>query len=425
MVPAFAAWVCLWGFVPLADAQSAADRGAALVIDGRTGDWHPVEAAFRNADVCGDLPPPPCAADEERADDSTAGALQDIYQLRVTWDAHALYIAAEGTLGGQSLLVFIDWTPGGLTRATGPLGLWRRALAFGPEMQPDAFLAVHDAQTVPELWCADGAEHAVRVAPESLAAVASFAASTPGRALEAAIPWSVLFPAALTAVDPEPGAPAAPVFVLPPEASAHGLRVAAAIVSAVAGSGCFDVAPDNSGGVPLDPDAVTVVDRAVRVDWDAARSAPLHFVDFGAAVQTQSAPRFVPSAPAASTALQLLNLRSFAGQTPSRLLVPDAGIELAFAFDVGAPAPGVIYVTATLYSLRGERMRELYRDARRTPAAVSPTTGTFGDAQRDRWDGLDGAGHPVPAGVYVLRLAAGLAPGESTCELRRALTVVR
>jgi hypothetical protein len=423
---ALAAAACVWcGAVPDTQAQSAADRGGGLTIDGRTDDWRAVEAAFRNADVCAQLPPPPCGADEERPDDSVASALQDVRQLRVTWDARALYVAAEGTLGGQALLVFLDWTPGGLTQASGALGTWRRALRFGPEMQPDAFLAVGDGQSVPELWRASGEASAVRVAAEDFAAAASFSAEATGRALEAAIPWSVLFPDAAVEVDPENGAPATPMFVLPPESSTHGLRLAAAVVGAVEGLGSFDVAPDNTGGVPLDPRMVTVVDRAVLVDWDAVRQGAPHFVDFGAAVQTQTSPRFLPASPVSALRLRIENLRTFADGMPSRLLVPDAGLVIAFAFDVAPRLPAAIYVTATLHSMRGDRVRELYRDSHRVAGAPSPTTGAFGDPQLDRWDGRDGAGRAVPAGVYVLRLSAGLTPGVVESEERRALTVVR
>ena len=404
--------------------QSAADLTGRLAIDGSTTDWQPEEAAFRNAAICAALGVTPCGPDEERADDSAASSLHDVRQIRVTWDAGSLYVAAEGTLGGDALLLFLDWAPGGLLQASGVLGPWRRALRFGPEMQPDAFLAVRDAQPVPELWRATGSSQAIQVASADYAAAASFSAEADGRGLEAAIPWRVLFPAAALGVNPETGAPTAPMFVLPAASSTHGLRLAVAVVSAGEGLGALDVAPDNSGGVALDPRAVTLVDRAVFVDWDAERQGPPHFVDFGAAVQTQAAARFVPATVASATALRLLNLRSFTNGRPSRLLLPDRGDALAFAFDVGAPAPAQIYLTAAFYSLRGDRVRELYRDEPRTAALPTPTSGAFGVPGRDRWDGRDAAGHRIPAGVYVLRLEAGLAPGAAAAELRRAITVV-
>jgi hypothetical protein len=422
VVPAAASLAVLLRALPLA-AQSAADLSTRLVIDGSTAEWNPAEAAFRNPDICHALQLDPCGSDEERPDDSVGSSLHDLRQIRVTWDANALYVAAEATLGGDALVVFLDWTPGGLTTANA-LGPWRRALRFGPEVQPEAFLAVADGQAVPELWRVTGSEQAVRVAPESYVAAASFAAEAAGRALEAAIPWTALFPQSGQAVNPAPGAPSVPMCILPPACSTHGLRITAAVVSAAGGLGALDVAPDNTGGVPLDNREVTLLDRAVFVDWDASREGPPHFVNFGAAIQSQAAGRFVPAPAPATGALRLENLRSFANGRPSRLLLPDRSISLAFAFDVGSPAPAQIYVTATVYSMRGDRVRELYRDAPRTAGEPSPTSGAYGVQEQDFWDGRDGAGQRVSAGVYVLRLQAGLAPGAAMSELRRAITVV-
>jgi hypothetical protein len=272
---------------------------------------------------------------------------------------------------------------------------------------------------------AQGEGRAIRVATDAFAGAASFDAESEGRALEAALPWALLFPEAVLAIDPEPGAPTAPIFVLPAGASSRGLRLAAAVVDAGAGFGAIDVAPDPTSGVPEDRRRPTVVDRAAFVDWDAAKSGPPDFVDFGIAVQTQSAPRFLPTPPAAAQVFQLTNLRTFAGGAPSRLLVPDAGLDLAFAFDIEPPTADVVYLSASVYSLRGDRVAELYRDAPRSAGPPGPPFGSFGDAVRDRWDGRDAEGRPVPGGVYVLHVAAGTAPGAPTANERRGITVVR
>src|SRR5262245_48659700 len=94
--------------------QSAPDLSTRIALDGRSGDWTAVETAFRTAAVCSALVPPvACPVDEEPRGD-TESALADLRQMRVTWDAHNLYIAVEATLGGQALLVFLDTAPGGL-----------------------------------------------------------------------------------------------------------------------------------------------------------------------------------------------------------------------------------------------------------------------------------------------------------------------
>jgi hypothetical protein len=392
-------------------------------VDGDVREWTASEAAFRNADICQSLSLS-CTTDEEPSGDSVGSALSDLCQLRVTWDARNLYIAAEATLGRQALLVFLDWQPGGLLR-TSQLDGWRRGLEFGPDIRPDGFLAVRDAQTVPELWRATDEERAARVPRDEYSAAASFNAEASGRALEAAIPWTLLFPDAPRALDPEAGAPVESLFVLPLPSSQSGLRVAAAVVHAEDGFSSFDIAPDGSSPLPFDAQSVVAIERAVRVDWDAQRAAIPRFVDFGAALQTQSAARFVPDAPAPASTLQLTNLRTFAGGRSTRLVLADAGLDLGFAFDVELPGPSTLYLSAAVYTLRGERVRQLFRDTPRSPSAVPAPLGPYGDATLDRWDGRDDAGRPAPGAIYLLRVVAGPAPGVETSAVRRAVTVVR
>src|SRR5262245_17576409 len=102
--PAVRAALALALAAPGAAAQSAADLRGRLTIDARTLDWSATEVAFRGPDACRALVPPlVCPQDEEPSTDSRASALQDVRQIRVTWDAHNLYIAVEATLGGAAL----------------------------------------------------------------------------------------------------------------------------------------------------------------------------------------------------------------------------------------------------------------------------------------------------------------------------------
>jgi hypothetical protein len=229
-------------------------------------------------------------------------------------------------------------------------------------------------------------------------------------------------------VNPDTLAPAEPMFVLPPDA-ARGLRLAALVVHAEDGLSGPDAAPDPNARPPLDPRLPVLLDRAAFVDWDASGAGPLRFVDFGAAVQAQAAPRFVADPPAAGApAVGIARLRTFrvadlaGGDT--RLVVPDAGEALGFAFEVEPPAPPVLYVSSSVFSLRGERVVELFHDEPRACAAPPSPYGCFGDPARDRWDGRDASGRPVPGGIYVLRLSAGASPGAETARAQRTIAVV-
>ena len=399
-------------------AQSAADLSHRMRIDGEFADFTPVEAVFRTPALCSALGDT-CSRDEEPSGEGACTPLQDVRQVRVTWDATRLYLAVEATAAGAACVVYLDVRAGGLASA-GALRAWRRAIRFGGDFRPDAFLAVRDGAHVPELWLVDGDEGLVRVAADSIAAQSNLDADAAGRGVEVAIPWRVLFPGARFAVNPAAGAPVAPMFVLPEAGSARGLQWAAAVVAPEDGAGACDVAPDPFSGSPSN--ARADVDRRVRVDWDADRDG---FVDFGASVQTQTAPRFEPAAAAAPEGVRLISLRTFARGRPSALVLVDAGLAFAFAFEIAPPAPAAIYVHAAVYSLDGARVRTLFQDARRTPVAPTATSGGFGDPSADRWDGRDDRGTAVAGGIYILRVAAGPTPGRITSRLQRPITVVR
>ena len=407
-------------------AQSVADLSSRIVIDGVAREYTPVEAIFRNTEVCGALSVAPCP-EEEPADDSAWSALQDIEQIFVTWDAARLVVAVSGRVAGHALVLLLDYRAGGM-REMSNLSRWRRALRFGPDLRPDALVAVRDGARVPELFLVEREEALHPVEPERYAGVATFEADAPGRALEISIPWSLLFPDVPRSINPDSLAPRTPQFELPLDASQQGLRLAALVVHAQEGFSAADVAPDPSQRLPLEARSLVVVDRAARVDWDANFERPPLYVDFGAAVQTQVAARFVPAAPSAATApFAIVGLETFRADAPStrtRVLFPEADIDLGFAFRVSEPAPAAVYVSAHIYSMRGERVADLVRDELRSCVAQPAPHGCFGAAARDRWDGRDRNGRPVPGGMYLLRVTAGLRPGIELVRAQRTIAVV-
>src|SRR5262245_33671665 len=94
-------------------AQSSADLGARLRIDGSSSDFTAVEACFRTPDVCAMLPGgPTCVAPEESPADGRGGGAHDVRQIHVTWDARALYVAVDAACDGGATLVLLDTGPG-------------------------------------------------------------------------------------------------------------------------------------------------------------------------------------------------------------------------------------------------------------------------------------------------------------------------
>lgn len=414
------------GWSASAAAQSAADLSPRVVVDGALGEYRAVEAAFHDAVVCEALGIVPCV-DEEPADDSSWSSLQDIEQIVVTWDAERLIVGVAARIAGHALVVFLDHRSGGLVEASN-LSAWRRALHFGPDLRPDAFVAVHDGARLPELYRVIGSEALEKIDPERYDGVATFEADAAGRALEIAIPWSVLFPNAPHALNPDSLAPAQPMFVLPADSSVQGLRLAAVVVHAADGWGAADVAPDASHAVALEPREPLRVDRAVHVDWDASGAGSPRFVDFGAAIQLQAAGRFVPeppSSPVQRFALgDLQTFRSDRPETPSRALFPEADVDLGFTFEVSTAPAGPLFVTTSIYSMRGEHIADLVRDEARTCTPQPSPYGCFGAPASDRWDGRDRRGARVPGGMYVLRVTAGLRRGSVDAQVQRTIAVV-
>ncbi|HZM15202.1 MAG TPA: hypothetical protein VFE28_04295 [Candidatus Krumholzibacteria bacterium] len=405
-----------------AEARSAADLSTTLVVDGVLSGWDPLDAVFR---TCSTAVVDSCSAEEEPADDSAWSSRQELLQILVTWDAARLYVAVTGSLGGHALLVFLDHRSGGLEDMSS-VESWRRALHFGPELRPDLVLALREGQAVPELWRVAGREALQRLGTEHYEARSSFALGAETGTVEAAIPWTELFPEAPFAINPDSLGPEGPMFVLPATAAAQGLRLAAALVHREDGLGAADVAPDPSAALSLDATLSVNIDRAARVDWSTA--GPPHFVRFGFALQEQSAPRFVPDAPATAPPagafeVDLVTFRDGdPSQAPTRLVVPDRDLAVAFALRPRGTVPAVLYVTSVISTLQGERIVELLQDEPVTCSGSGVDCSTV--PSRWRWDGRDAAGHPVRGGYYVLRLTAGTSPGTQTVRAQRTLAVV-
>ncbi len=423
---AWAGAVLLATFPALAGAQSAASVAGRVAIDGDAHEYAAVEAVFRNAPVCNALSIAPCP-EEEPDDDSAWSALQDIEQIYVTWDAQRLVLAARGRIAGHVLILALDYRAGG-AREMANLTPWRRAVRFGPDLRPDAFVAVRDGARTPELFRVRREEALEPVPIDAYEGVASFAGEARGRALEISIPWSVLFPDAPLSMNPDSLGPSFPQFELPADARAQGLRLAAFVAHADEGLSVADVAPDASVAPDLDTRTPVVVDRAARVQWDADDVPPPHFVDFGVAVQTQAVARFVPEAPAPAperfTLIDLATFRADAPQTTSRVLFPEADVALGWGFRVSEPAPATLYISARIYSMRGDLVAEVVRDEARACGSIAGPYGCFGNAARDRWDGRDRHGARVPGGMYLLRVTAGLRPGIESTRAQRTIAVV-
>ena len=108
---------------PPATATTARDLSSRFRIDGFTNDYSPDEIMF-GFNTAANAP-------EEASDDSRWGVNNDITQVRLSWDTQYLYIAGEGRIWDNNLIMLFDSVPGrGLVSMTA-LNSWRRNFEIG------------------------------------------------------------------------------------------------------------------------------------------------------------------------------------------------------------------------------------------------------------------------------------------------------
>ncbi len=410
-------------------ADTGLDLSGRMVIDGFANEYQDDETLFQLT---------PEGFPEESSIDSQWGRFNDINNIRLTWDANYLYVAVEGYIFDNNMMIFFDTLPSpdgqnpGWTDMSSIVGGWRRAVSFDNGINPEAFLATWDGNSTPQLWTYTGPSNDAQVPVGSFPTVATFSRDLAGRAMEAAIPWDVLFLGqGERAFNPAYGDT---VYNLP--AGADTIKLVAWITTGADGGGGPDSAPDNLSGHQVDSAVPVVLDNYIKVVVDSldaqgnpgADGVP----DFGVPVRHPTTPGmtreeydrianafFFYPPPVRGVALELSDLK-----VSPRVISPEEGTMARFSYHVKPDitderlrAARQLSFTAELYDMYGRRVRTIYRDRSfylsdldsPDPPAVNVI------------DGRNDHGAELPGGIYVLRLV--LEPGQD--EIRRALSVVR
>jgi hypothetical protein len=434
--PFAATCLALFVFVSPAQAGTAIDLTDRIVIDGSTADYLDDETIFQRRVVPqGDSAA--VGALEESTIDSKWGRFNDINNIRVTWDAHYLYVAVEGYSFNNNMMIFFDTLPlpdgqaPGWTSFSSIEGGWRRAVSFDNGFNPEVFLASWDGNTVPQLWTYTGPNRDSQVATGSFPTAATFSRDLPDRAMEAAIPWDTVFLGKGTwEYSADYGDS---VYVMPTDVTE--IRLAAWVTTGGDGGGGPDTAPDNISGTQVDSAVPVVLDNFVRIPLDRVNASgggsPDHVPDFDVPVRvpsTQQTPDeyaayvkdyfFVPP-PVRGQALQIDQFVA-----SPKAIAPELGDVLHFRFTVAPPITDEnlrrtrrIPFTVRVFDMNGERVRTIYDSFAFTPADLEnpdpPAANVF--------DGRDDRGNMLKAGVYVLQVV--LEPGLD--QSRRGIAVVR
>lgn len=248
--------ICMVAGACPARGATAPDLSARITIDGYAGDFTGAEAVFGQTGS---------GRPEEPADDSAWGSSYDVYQIHVSWDRRALYVAVDAILASNNVVLALDARPGvGFADMFG-LNSWRRNIGFGNGFMPDVFLATWDfnpsARLLIDLGDGRVEDHSPGVV---FTAVSSFENFATGRSMEARIPWSSVFgPFTHDTLVSENGQDV--TIALLPEFAV--LKFAAFMTAGWDGSGSPDTAPNNLTGCGFGYDRV-IVDNFVLLPLD-------------------------------------------------------------------------------------------------------------------------------------------------------------
>lgn len=382
-------------------AGTALDLSGRMLIDGLTDEWESDESLLQTNDS-----DPGNPVLEESLSDSKWGFNNDLNQIRLTWDANFLYVAVNAIIWGNNTILLFDYAPGGLCAMT-ELNSWRRNFVF-KGITPDMFLATWDGNTAPQVWKSTTAGNNVSEEQGTFVAAATFSQGTTGRAMEAAIPWTLLFGDVEKRFVPAIGDSMYPI-----PAGIEELRVVAVLTAGADGTGGPDSAPDNLRGHSDDSSQQVTIDNwaVIPLDLDGPGSLPDGYVDLGADIRARETFRIRPPVKSIRYEIDRIDFNA-------SVISPEQGgrleFDVAFTPEPSAEDLRSLSLSAEVFNVAGVRVRTLF--AADVCAEVNLT-----DPSTLIWDGRDDRGRIVDGGVYVLRLA--LEPDLS--RKVRALSVVR
>ncbi|MCK4415076.1 MAG: hypothetical protein KAY32_16210 [Candidatus Eisenbacteria sp.] len=391
------------------------DLSNRIQIDGFSADFADSEAVFFLNEERALL--------EESTQDSKWGPFNDVNQIKITWDKDFLYVALDGYIGdgdhGNNVILFFDvtnWSPtssaddgmGGMTELTS----WRRNFVFSSDFTPDLFLATWDGNSLPQLWRYATNRDPVleQIGSDQFSAVATFRQTASRRAMEAAIPWGILFFEQSEQVASE--TLRADVWGVPE--GMDTLRFAAVITGGDDGTGGPDSAPDNFSGHVVEGSEQVLIDNFVILPLDGGDAVD-HVPDFG--IKPRARLGFKRRPPIKGIVFEFEDL-----VFDSPVVSPEESIPLRFALNMGPKISAsqdfrTVKLTARIYDSLGNLVCVLYRDQMRNVLEILSGRRW----EEDQWDGRDMRGRMVPGGIYILSVVSG----PNLDRYSRAFSVVR
>jgi len=358
---------CLAGLVivvllqPLAaHATTANSLSGRVVIDGVLNEYASDEWVL---DTSTTLP--------ETERDSAWGSDNDVTRVALTWDRTYLYVGVEGRAFDSFLSLFLFNRAGGLTTLDNA-GEFRRAIDLP---SPVNLMALAAPGALADVARADDS-HPFALVDRGAILTAVTGVRTGKLGFEMAVPWSML-------------TLARPVALV-------------AAITGETGTGAGDAAPDASARSQSNRFVRTVLDRWFEIEADIDHDG---LADIG--IAPRSAGRVEPdTTPATVSGDAQLGLN-----VSARAIAPERGESTVIDIHAAPVAP--VFVTLTVYSLEGRRVRALLTDER----VEGDTSAT--------WDGRDDRGGLVRGGTYVVVADWGGNRGEHAGRAKTAVVVAR
>jgi hypothetical protein len=332
-------------------ATTGDDLSDRIIIDGFSDDFADNERLLIKT---------PLAESQELDDDSWWGEYNDVKQIDLTWDLTYLYVAIDACCWDNNVIYYLDVYPSYGIRDMLDLNTWMRAFKFYGT-NPDFFLATWDTNDNPQFWkMREGSS--LQADEVSVNDYSAYNTGNLGRAMEAAIPWEVIYYDSLHTMKDFPN-----------------LKMLAVITTGSDNLGGPDVIPNNLGGMPSDGISTAVLDNYVEICVDSTGDGS---PDIG--ISPKERVHFYKIPPFEEIPLSVRKVLFPDG----KVFAPSKGEKLTFQIDPNR----ISAFNVEIYDARGD----FIGNAEQLDLVT----------QEWEWDGRDKNGNDVPFGIYILRVVS-------------------
>ncbi len=332
-------------------ATTGDDLSDRIIINGFSDDFMDDERLFIKE---------PLAESQELDDDSWWGEYNDVKQIDLTWDLTYLYVAIDACCWDNNVIYYLDVYPSYGIQDMLNLNTWKRAFKFYGN-NPDFFLATWDTNDNPQFWkMREGSS--LQADEVSVEDYSTYNTGNLGRAMEAAIPWEVIYYDSLHTMKDFPN-----------------LKMLAVITTGSDNLGGPDVIPNNLGGMPSDGISTSVLDNYVEICVDSTGDGS---PDIG--ISPKERVTFYKTPPFEEIPLNVISVKFPDG----KVFAPTKGEKLTFQLTLNRISAFKVEV----YDVRGEFIGN---------AELIDL-----ENQDWEWDGKDKNGNEVPFGIYILRVVS-------------------